>query len=114
MKKALFIGFLLSINSLIQSEDVLVKGKKAKSESASKIKEQLVIDLGSLLQSATDAIRHIAEFVDDIVVDVKQLTGQESGVLASADKKRLELYRLRIEQSKASLENLKRDCCLKA
>lgn len=114
MKKILFIGLLLSTQSFIQSEDVLIKGKKAKSESVSKMKEQLAIDLESLLKLATEAMKHVAEFINDIVVDVKQLTGQESGALASADKKTLESYRAYIEQSKASLKNLEKDCCLRA
>ena len=95
------------------SENILVKSKKVKSESIATIKENLVDDLDELLKICTKSIKHMTNLVDDIIVDVKQLAGQESGILAHADKVSLESYRQKVKKIKNMLQELELECCLK-
>jgi len=77
------------------------------------IKEQLVNDLDELLSICTKSIKNLAYLVDDIIIDVKQLAGQKSGDLASADKKSLDVYRQKVKKIKNALQELEFECCLK-
>ncbi len=111
MKRLIVVGSLLG--SFIETEDILVRSpKKQKSESVSKIKEQIASDLGEIVSLSTKTINKLTAVIDDAIVNVKQLAGQESGTLASADKKRLEQCRLDICRLKKVLHDLDGQCCL--
>lgn len=114
MKVSIKLSLIALIPALVIAEDILVKTKKPKTESASKLKEQIAGDLEDLLNLSTRSIKHLANLVDDIIVDVKQLAGQESGSLASADKKKLETYRQNISLIKNRLLELEQNCCLRS
>lgn len=110
MKRLIVVGSLLG--SFIETEDILVRSKKQKSESVSKIKEQIASDLEEILYLSTKTIKQLTAVIDDAIVNVKQLAGQESGTLASADKKRLEQCRHDICRLKKVLHDLDGQCCL--
>jgi len=105
--------FVIIAPLIVTAEDILVKSKKPKTESVSKLKEQVAIDLEELLKLSTTSIKHLTVLIDDIVVDIKQLAGQESGPLGSADKKKLETFRQNVSCIKETLLDLERACCLK-
>lgn len=104
---------IVLIPSAVDVEDILVKTKKPKTESVSKIKEQIAAELEELLKLSTQSIKDLAQLVDDIVIDVKQIAGQESGPLASADKKCLEKFREKVASIKNALQDLELECCLR-
>ena len=115
--KKIYISTLIAlcaslINSIIVAENILVKNKKTKSESISKIKEQTTSDLEELLNLSTHTIKQISELIDNIVIDCKQLNGIESGPLTCCDKKTLQLYNAKIEQAKTALKEID-NCSLK-
>lgn len=114
MNKYMVSIFMIMVPAMIMVEDILVKSKKPKTESVSKLKEQIANDLEELLKLSTRSIKHLTTLIDDIVVDVKQLAGQESGPLTSADKKKLETFRQNVSLIKETLLDLERECCLKA
>lgn len=110
MKKILLL--LVLCVGIINSEDVLVKAKKPKSESVSKLKEQMASDLEEILHLSTHAIKQLTNVIDEAVKQVKQLAGQESGKLVSADKKILEQCQQDICRLKKVLRDLDGQCCL--
>lgn len=112
MKKFLFMLIVVA-HSVVRTEDILAKPKKTKTESVSKLKEQIGNDLEELLRISTRSIKHLANLVDTIATDIKQLAGQEAGFLASADKKTLEQFRQNVCQIKTTLQELEFECCLK-
>lgn len=110
MKRNLLL--IACISFYVHSEDILVKNKKQKNESVAKLKEHIGSDLEELLSLSTRSIKHLTELIDDIVIDVKQLAGQESGPLASADKKKLEQFHQNVCLIKQTLQDLELACCL--
>lgn len=113
MKKYMIFILMPLVSMPLVGEDILVKSKKQKTESVSKLKEQIAGELEDLLKLSTRSIKDLTMLIDDIVIDVKQLAGQESGPLACADKKKLESFRQNVSTIKSSLLDLERECCLK-
>lgn len=99
------------ISSVIFAEDITVP-KKVKKESTNKMKEQLVSDFEDLLMLSTHSIKDLSELIDDLVVHVKQLAGQEAGALAHPDKKTLQEYQQKVDHLKKLLQSLDGQCRL--
>ncbi len=108
MKKLLFIGLMVTLS--VQAEDIFMKPKKK--ESAAKIKEQLVHDFEDLLQLATCSIRELTNLLDEVVVGVKQLAGQQDGVLSTSDKKVLQSHQEKVNDLRELLSGLQKNCTL--
>ena len=105
-----YIWVLLLCTTLV-AEDITVQ-KKSKKESTHKIKEQLASEFEDLLTLSTHSIKYLTELIDDVVVHVKQLAGQQEGVLVHADKKTLQLYQQKVSHLKKLLQDLDGQCKL--
>lgn len=108
--KKLFLCCVLILGQQVWCENILAAPKKK--ESVSKMKEQLAQDFEYVMQLSTRSIRDLTGLMDEIVLGVKQLAGQQQGVLASSDKKVLQSYQEKVNELKQVLENLSKNCNL--
>lgn len=91
----------------VQSEDIFTSKPKVKKEmSVSKMKEELAHNYEQLLHTTTKSMKHLASMIDDIVIQIKQLAGEEQGLLYSADKQVIKQHQKKIEDLQEILENL--------
>ncbi|MBM18335.1 MAG: hypothetical protein CL947_04690 [Epsilonproteobacteria bacterium] len=116
MKKIIVtLSIMLICVQSVQSESIIKQKPKkdgVQKVSSTKLKEQLAAEFEDLLHVSTHSIKHLSELVDDIVVHVKQLAGQQEGILASADKKTLQQYQEKVAQLKGLLQTLDNTCRL--
>ena len=108
-KKILFLSIFCIVQ--LDAEDIIVK-QKPKKESINKMKEQLASDFEDLITLSTHSIKYLSELIDDTVVHVKQLAGQQDGALVNPDKKTVELYHQKVCQLKKMLQDLDGQCSL--
>lgn len=108
-KKLLFLSILYIFQ--LHAEDITVK-QKPKKESVNKKKEQLASDFEDLITLSTHSIKYLSELIDDTVIHVKQLAGQQDGALANPDKKTVESYHQKVCQLKKMLQDLDGQCNL--
>ncbi|MBI2353034.1 hypothetical protein HYV11_02200 [Candidatus Dependentiae bacterium] len=97
----ILLFFAIFCDVCIRPEEVVIKKKKT--ESTVKIKEQIACDLEDILRLSTQAIKKLTNTIDEVVGQVKQLAGQQAGILASADKKQLELFQVEVARLKKTL-----------
>lgn len=109
MKKYIFC-LSLFVLPYVACENILVQPKKR--ESVAKLKEQLAQDFEFVIQHSTVSIRQLTGLIDQIVLGVKQLAGQQEGVLATSDKKVLQSYQEKVNELKKMLETIENSCNL--
>lgn len=101
---------ILGNDTILVQEDIFIKPKKK--ESVSKLKEQLALDFDMLIKEITSSIRQLSFLIDDAAVGVKQLVGEQQGVLMTSDKKVLQSYQERINDLRQMLGDLQNKCTL--
>lgn len=87
-------------------EDIFVKPKKVKTESAAKVKEQLLEKAQELVKLSTKAVRQITHQVDSLADDIKQLVGGQDGKLANADVAALKAYGQKMQTIEQALQQV--------
>lgn len=110
MRKKLFFSAIMLMNLHVCAEDIFIKSKKK--ESCAKLKEQLATSFEDLIQLSTTSIRNLSNVIDEIALGVKQLVGQQQGVLSTSDRKVLESYQQRADELKVILEGMIKNCNL--
>lgn len=110
MNKFLLFFLLFCMQSVL-GENILMQPHKKK-ESVSKLKEALANDFDLLMQDSTFCIRELSALIDQIVQGVKQLAGQQDGILATSDRKVLQSYQEKVNELKKVLKTIQGNCCL--
>ena len=115
MKKAFFVllvvaSVALGNDTIVVQEDIFIKPKKK--ESVAKLKEQLALEFDMLIKEVTSSIRQLSMLIDDAALGVKQLVGEQQGILMTSDKKVLQSYQERINDLRQMLGDLQNKCTL--
>jgi hypothetical protein len=88
--------FICSLFTFSVVQTSVFKTKKIKEPTVQDIKSQLAQNLQDLLVQTTSSIRSLTHVVDDVSRSIKELVGQDDGLLSGSDKEAIKEYQKRV------------------